>query len=253
MKLRYKICCLLFSLIVAAPLVRAAEAYNAIWGKANRYYQARNYDSAAILYERLAQDEPANAQLYYNLGNTYYRLNQIGRSVLNYERALKFDPDYRLAKDNLALAQSRIPNSIRQTKDIFFVSWWKQATAASRAGLWSVVALIFFVFSLSIWALRRFGKAAAWMLPQVATGALVLSIGVMILAYVSSMRASGHDRAVVMDSDLQLLEAQSKGAHPVLLPEGTVVTIDEQQNERVHVRLPDGRSGWVRAAGIEKI
>lgn len=253
MKLRYKICFLLFSLILSAPGVKAAGAYNAVWGKANRYYQTKNYDSAAILYEQLAQDRPANAQLYYNLGNTYYRLNQIGRSVLNYERALKLDPDYRLAKDNLALAQSRIPNSIRQTKDIFFVSWWKQATAASRAGLWSVVALIFFVFSLSIWALRRFGKTAAWMLPQVAAGALVLSIATMILAYVASLRASGHDRAVVMESDLQLLETQRKGTRPVLLPEGTVVTIDEQQSERVHVRLPDGRSGWVRVTGIEKI
>src|SRR4051812_15187191 len=88
----------------------AAPSYSAQWEKAGNFYSNKQYDSAAYYYEQIAALKPRNAAVYYNLGNSYYRLNLIGPAVLNYERALHIDPSYKEAQDNLSLTQSRITN-----------------------------------------------------------------------------------------------------------------------------------------------
>src|SRR4051812_17230234 len=94
------------------------------WKRGVAFYEQKEYDSAVYYFEQLAAMKPKDAVVYYNLGNTYYRLNRIAPAVLNYERALKVDPGYKDAKDNLALTQNRIPNRIAEAEDIFFVKWW---------------------------------------------------------------------------------------------------------------------------------
>src|SRR5690606_26240313 len=88
--------------------VFASGNYNDWWQKGNQYYEQKNYDSAAYYYNRIATLQPNDAEVYYNLVNTYYRLNLVGKAVLNYERALKYAPNHQLAADNLYLTQSRI-------------------------------------------------------------------------------------------------------------------------------------------------
>src|ERR1700744_3575460 len=83
----------------------AAGDSNMLWQKANELYQQKQYDSAAQCLEQIAALKPQNEIVYYNLGNTYYKLNKIAPAVLNYERALRINPDYKEAKDNLLLAQ----------------------------------------------------------------------------------------------------------------------------------------------------
>src|SRR5437867_3206445 len=91
-------------LLTGAVPSYAAGDHNATWQKGNAFYQQKQYDSAAFYYEQLAALKPQNAEIYYNIGNTYYRLNKIGPSVLNYERALKINPGYKEAHENLLLA-----------------------------------------------------------------------------------------------------------------------------------------------------
>ena len=100
-----------------------ASSANEWWQKGNKFYAQKQYDSAAYYYEKLAVQKPKDAVLYYNLGNSYYKLNDIGLAVLNYERALHLDPGYKDAEDNLILTQSRIANRIQGSEDIFFVRW----------------------------------------------------------------------------------------------------------------------------------
>src|SRR5579875_3894304 len=111
----------------------AADTYNNLWQKGNNYYQQKQYDSASYYYEQIAVRQPQNADVYYNLGNTYYKLNNIGLAVLNYRRALRINPDFKEAKDNLFLTESRINNRIPYSGDIFFIKWWKSLTRETRA------------------------------------------------------------------------------------------------------------------------
>src|SRR4051812_28063954 len=99
-------------LISAILLLSTLHTFAAVnttvqWQKAASFYAAKQYDSAAIYFEQVAAMKPRNADLYYNLGNSYYKLNKVALSILNYQRALRITPDHKLAQDNLALAQGR--------------------------------------------------------------------------------------------------------------------------------------------------
>ena len=238
--------------VLGASISFAAPAFNEIWQQANAHYQNKEYDKAAALYEQLAAGRPDNAAVYYNLGNAYYKLNQIGPAVLNYERALRVDPGHRLAADNLELTKSRIPNRVAETPDIFFVAWWKSATAAGLSEIWSVTALALFIIAIVLLALRRLDKAPGWMPRAVPAVALILTPLFLLLAYTSASRRADNRKAVVMEHDTPLHQTNGKkGINH--LPEGTVVTISELGKDKAEVRLPDGRTGWVDPQTLEKI
>lgn len=232
----------------------AAADHNSIWNKANTFYLQKQFDSAAFYYEQLAQLKPLNAEVYFNLGNTYYRLNKVGYAVLNFERALKVDPDYFNAKENLALARERISNHIRTADNIFFIRWWENITSADKAVLWSVSSLLIFIVFIGLIFLRRFNNSMKQRIPNQLVGILVIVfICLLTLSLVSTNRSISHDSAVVMQNDAPLQNVDLKGKPIALIPEGTTVSIINEKGEWTEVSLPDGRTGVVRSNLIIKI
>ncbi|RYZ53507.1 MAG: tetratricopeptide repeat protein [Sphingobacteriales bacterium] len=242
----------LFLLLPLLSLHAAAQGYNATWQQANAFYNAKQYDQAAGLYEKLAQSQAGNAEVFYNLGNTYYRLNRIGPAVLNFQRALQRDPGHRSATENLELTSSRIPNRIVEPQDIFFVSWWKSLTSAQLADVWAVLSLILFIAGLVLLLLRRWRKVPEHLGNRGAAIVLVVSFTFLLFAYTASERKMMRHKAVVMSHDAPFTDEGSKQAKS-LIPEGTTVTAMGEDQGRIRVILPDGRSGWMDASVLEKI
>ena len=73
--------------------------------KANDLYSKGDYSAASELYEQVLKTDQVAPELYYNLANSYYKMNETGRSILNYERALRIKPAYKAASVNLEMAQ----------------------------------------------------------------------------------------------------------------------------------------------------
>jgi tetratricopeptide (TPR) repeat protein len=231
----------------------AADSLNTAWQKASKYFQQKQYDSAIVYYESLADRQISNPELYYNLGNAYYKANKIGPAVLNYERALQINPDYREAQDNLTLTQSRIANRIQEPQDIFFVSWWKSLTKQSLAGTWSVISLVLFLLTLLIVLLRKWYQWPGWLQAQIPVLSAVLFFLALFFAYVSSQRQVRQDEAVVMAADTPFRQDSKTTKTQSLVPEGTVVELETEQADWAKVRLPDGRTGYIQKDALEKI
>ena len=231
-----------------------AGSYNLQWQKGNGFYQQKQYDSAAFYYEQIAALKPINAEIYYNLGNTYYRLNKIGFAILNYERALKIKPEYKEAKDNLLLAQSRISNNIHPAGDIFFIRWWSTITMPDNATTWAIIALVTFLLFIGMLLLKRLRKANGTNIPVQLPGILLLMLFCFLaLAFFSTRNSMQKTGAVVIESDAPLMNKELKGKPLLLVPEGTVVNIKEEKGDWAEVRLPDGRDGWIRQDHLNKI
>ncbi len=241
-------------LLQSALFSLAAGDFNYQWRKGNDLYTQKQYDSAAYYFEQIATLKPQNAEVYYNLGNTYYRLNMIGLSVLNFERALRINPEYKEAKDNLILAQSRISNHIPATKDIFFINWWQSLTRADKSTAWAVAALITFLLIIVIISIRYFQKAGKKHIPKQLPGILVfICLCLLVLAYVSGKNLEQHSGAVVMQNDAPLMNNEQKGKPVALIPEGTTIKINNERGTWIEVTLPDGRSGWLQQNLVTKI
>lgn len=224
-----------------------------VWKKANNFYNQKQYDSAAACYEQLAITTPADAMLYYNLGNAYYRMNKIGAAVYNYQKALCLNPGYKEAADNLALTESRISNRIPSVSDIFFVKWWHNLTLGRNSTMWSVVSLIIFVIIIALGFLKQFNKGSRIISAQLTGVFIVLLVCFLALAFVSSNHQSHSNLAVVMQNDAPLMNDQHTGKAQSLVPEGTTVTLLEQKGGWAQVRLPDGRVGWIQEGLVNKI
>jgi len=228
--------------------------HSSIWNKANSFYVQKQFDSAALYYEQLAKLKPLNAAVYFNLGNTYYRLNKVGSAVLNFERALKTDPDYFEAKENLALAKERVTGHIRPAENIFFVRWWENLTRADKAVSWSVSSVIVFIVFIGLIFLRRFNNQIKQRIPSQLVGIMFLVfIYLFTLSLISTNKSISHDSGVVMQQDAPILTKDMKGKPTVLVPEGTTVSIVKENGEWTEVSLPDGRTGVMRSNTIIKI
>lgn len=229
----------------------ARATVNDTWQRANGFYQQKNYDSAAFYYEQLAAQQPSDAVVYYNLGNAYYRLNKVSPAVLNYERALFFQPGFREAKENLALTQSRIPNRIQPADDIFFVNWWNNLTAGSKANGWAVAALFLFLLLVSGLVFRRTGKLVLPVQTYYIAAAIWLLSGV--IAHRAAQHAARTNAAVVMTNNMPFMVAPGQAKSQSLIPEGTTVLIESEKGEQAEVSLPDGRRGWMHTDGLERV
>jgi len=236
---------ILFIALFSFTCVQADDALPTYWKRATAYYQAKNYDSAASFYERLVAQGISDATLYYNLGNAYYRLNKIAPAILNYERALKIEPDFKQAHDNLLLTQMRIPNKVMVAQDIFFISWWKSMTNTKMASFWTYFAFLVFLvmFRGLVQNIIKLRKSSPW--PNQLIGFLAFMwVITMVLAYVASSNAANKHQAIVMKNDAPLLQPEAKSSKPLsLIPEGTKIRIMGTKGEYAEVALTDGRKG----------
>lgn len=231
----------------------AADNYQDLWQKGNSYFQQKQYDSAAVYYNKLAEKKPDNAVIYYNLGNAYYRLNNIGKAILNYERALKNDPDFTKASDNLYLTQGRINNRIQPLQKIFFVRWWQSMTAGNLSNAYAIAAIIIFLLAIAYFILSRLGSINFSLPPQATMAMIVLCTLLIILSLASAQNAVNDDYAIVLDEGAPLMLKPESGSSKSLIPEGTKVEIEDTQSAWYEVKLPDGRTGWIQHSMLERI
>ena len=240
--------------LLSAMHILANGNYTLEWNKGNNFYQQKQYDSAAYYFEKLTALNPENAEIYYNLGNTYYRLNKIPKAILNYERALRYKPMYKDARENLTLAQVRIANRIPYSSDIFFIKWWHSITQPDKATIWAIATLIPFCIFISALIIRRFNSASARFLPGQLLGILLVScFCFLVLAFFAARNREQYNGAVIMTNDAPLMNADLKGKPITLVPEGTTISITGRKDNWVEIRLPDGRTGWMQLSLMEKI
>lgn len=233
--------------------IQAADNTEALWRRGNELFKQKQYDSALACFRQVAAARPGIAEVYYNIGNTYYRLNQVAPAVLYYEKALHINPDYKEARENLAITQGRISNHINETPDIFFIRWWNTLTAGSLANLWAWLALATFITIVLIMLTNRLKKTSR-PIPGQVTGTLwFVWLCILALAWFAGRNSGSSNIAVVMQNDTPLMNSDLKGKPLVVMPGGTTVRIKSINGEYATVTLPDGRTGVVQTSLIQSI
>ena len=92
---------------------------------ANNDYANKNYLSASEKYENILSYNLESVELYYNLGNSYFKLDEIHKAIYNYEKALIIDQDFTEAKENIELSKLKLIDKIDEMPELFFISIYK--------------------------------------------------------------------------------------------------------------------------------
>ncbi|MBR1850108.1 MAG: tetratricopeptide repeat protein [Bacteroidales bacterium] len=223
---------------------------------AERAYQAGNYDEAASAYEQILEQGLESAALYYNLGNTYYRLGQNGRAILNYERALRLKPNDRDTRENLALAESHTTDRIATLPQFFALRWWESLLGALAPTSWRLILLVLLASTAALVVLTlladQYTKRRNYAIG--ATGAILLLALCTVVTIASSARLQRHNQAVVTQQAVVVKGSPERDSvDKFIIHEGTKVTIDESLSGWHKIRLADGNTGWLMQADCEII
>jgi len=239
---------LMLLLPMAAHAVTKAEADSA--------YVRGQYQQAIAHYEALLK-QGASADLYYNLGNAYYRTENIPEAVLNYERALLLSPGDRDIRFNLQIARSKTFDKIVPESEMFFVTWYRSLVSMMSVDGWArtalvalaltIILLLVYLFSERIW-LRKAGFFGGVAL-------LVLFVGANIFAWQQKKDLLNRKGAIIFAPAVTVKSTPAaNGTDLFILHEGTKVVItDGSMKEWKEIRLADGKEGWIESKHIRVI
>ena len=235
--------------------LNAADAQQ-LFQEANQAYTGGNYASAAEKYETILKQNIFSKDLYFNLGNSYYRLNQIGKAVLNYERAYRLTPSDGDIQQNLTIARSRIVEDIEPVSSIFLIRWWRGLRELMSVDAWSICGVLFLwigIGGIALWLLgtERLLKKRGFI---TGTAMIPLSILLFLLANNAKNEAYSTQYAIIISRETPFRTSPDANAAPsALLHEGIKIQVLDKIANLSKVRLPNGEEGWLEENTIEKI
>ena len=243
---------LVVCLISSVQLVSAATK-----AEADQAYQENKFTDAITAYEAILETEGESADIYYNLGNCYYKTKNIAKAVLNYERAWLLKPGDADIRFNLELARSKTVDQITPTSEVFIVTWIKNITNLMSEKEWGITAIISFLLLLIGLALYIFGNRI--ILKKIgfiaAAFFLIVCISANMFANGQKNKIVNRSGAIVMSPTITVKSTPNEsGTDLFVLHEGTKVYIeDDSMKGWKEIRLEDGKEGWLPASAIEVI
>ncbi|MBP1676167.1 MAG: Tetratricopeptide 1 repeat-containing protein [Bacteroidetes bacterium] len=247
---------LIFIFAVLMSVSGAVTSQNNPLKKANDLYSRGDYEGAAVAYEQIIKEQGVAPELYFNLGNAYYKLNETGKSILNYERALRLDPSYDDARFNLNLAGQKVVDNVVQVPSFFLVRWLDILTKQFNSNQWFVVSLTIFILSLVGFLIFVFGvdvrlRKLSFYIAGVFLGAALVTL---FFSGIRKNQLMGHKEAVIMSGVIVVKSSPDKsGTDLFQLHEGTKVKVKSSLGEWTEIVVGNGGVGWVENNAIEKI
>ena len=240
-------------LLLATAISAAAQTPQALMQQGNEAYTKGDFAAAVQAYNAVLDAGYQSADLYYNLGNAHYRLEEYGLSILNYERALRLRPNFRDAKENLDLVDSKTEDNISQLPEIFLVQWAHNVVAWFSPTGWRVCTLILLAILGALVVLFLLSRDYSWR-----KGALIGGIATLVLLLLciactisSTVRYNRHNQAIVtVPMAVVKSSPEENSVDKLSLHEGTKVGIDETLGEWHKIHISDGNSGWLTATDV---
>ena len=249
-------------LILTLPASFAATAVQ----QADSAYNKKNFQDALYYYQAAAEKDGVSSDLYYNMGNTYYRLGDLGHAVLNYRRALALDPSNEEARLNLEFVRTKITDkpeddsTFLRNVHLKIISWMSpDAWAWTSMGVFALMIglIAIYLFAPSVNA-RKVGFFGAFVM-------LFIFIYTLYVAWSSANAYNGNGRAVVTApvTNLRSTPASSNSSADKVVPihEGTELIIldslatpdDPKVPLWYDVKINNTSRAWLPAADVEKV
>ena len=216
--------------------------------KANQAYAQGYFKEAISGYESLIRAGQWSANVFYDLGNAYFRTGDFGRAILNYERALALEPHHPEATANLQIARDEAHALEMQS------SWLDRYLQFASVNQYSITASV--VFWIAAFCLARLIFARR------RSAAMVVLLLVMLLVFAGAIFAvwqlergsKGSALAIVIGKDVQARLATADTANSILaLPPGSEVQILSTRGDWTYAALPNNLRGWIPAKNAERV
>ena len=248
--------------LMALPLLpnpaQAAESYpDSLWRAGVEAYCAGDYASALLDWEQVRSAGLVSRELYYNLGDAYFKNGELAPAILWWERALRLDPSDADVRYNLEYARALTQDRIDEVPEIFFEQWGHALCYLLPSNTWAVLSLIGLALTAALALLFLLGSSSGKRRLGFFAGiaALLLTLLCWDMAQWQRTEARRQDMAIVMRPVSSVKSSPSAdGAKDLfILHEGTRVRILDNVSGFSNIELADGRQGWIPSGDISVI
>lgn len=224
--------------------------------KGNELYKNGKYEQAIDAYNSELGAKKQSAELYFNLGNCYYKLNKVAPAIYNYEKALVLSPNDSDIQNNLKFAQKRTVDEIKVVPKVGFAKLLRDFTGMHHYNNWAWIAVAFSALFL-VCFLGYYFSALTLNKRLFFFGMFVMLVAVVISVSSAAFEKSyfKNERPAIVFAEMTEVksEPQKMGAAVVVLHEGTKVFVKETVDNWKKVQLTDGTEGWIDSEAIQEV
>jgi tetratricopeptide (TPR) repeat protein len=219
-----------------------------VFAKANQDYSEGHFQEAVDGYQNLVSAGQRNANLFYNLGNAWFRLGNFGEAILNYERTLALDPHHPEAAANLLLVRDEA-RALELKR-----AWLDRYVEAGTSTQYSIAVSIAFWFVVFCAARLFFSRRRSAALVSLIILSIAVFAGAVFALYSLETGRKGRALAIVTGKKIEARLATADNANSVLaLPPGSEIKVLSQRGDWLYAALPNDLRGWIPANGAQLV
>ncbi|MDU1904736.1 MAG: SH3 domain-containing protein [Dysgonomonas sp.] len=223
-------------------------------------YQDGNFRKVIEILEAEIKEQKENGyvspELYYNLGNAYFRMNEFADAILNYERAQLYAPGDRDITHNIEYTQTKIEDKILTADNFFLKIWFDGLQNLLPSNSWAIISIVFFLVFVACLFLFFFSPALKLKKAGFYIG-IVLFVSLIftnIFAFRQKGKIETRDTAIVMAGSAPVVSSPNTTSKELfILHSGTKVVITKTDGEWYEIEIANGSVGWVQKEKVEII
>ena len=230
--------------------------YDDLVQRGNNFYKNEQYEEAISVYKRVIENNHESAPLYYNIGNSYFRLGRLGYAILYYEKALKLNPADEDAQYNLRLANARIVDKIKELPEVPILVYWDIIVTSFTLDVWLTVFVVFWLLFLGCIAVYFLVGRMRIQRLSVMFGlfnlTMIFIIGIFLIS--SLHRENTADFGILLNSTVTAKTSPDASQNDAfVIHEGIKFQIEERVSDWAKIKLADGKVGWLLNDTFEAI
>ena len=223
-------------------------AEHPLFTKGNTAYANDSIAEAITIYDSILTSGRESSELYYNLGNCYYKNNDWANAIWHYEKSLQLRTNVQ-AKENLALTKLKIIDRIEALPQLFYKKWWINIQELLSTHHWQYLAILSILLTLLFGILNKLlnKNTRKYYI-------LFLSISLLLLLISNSAYQNKIDKkeAIIFSSVVVVNSAPTSNSTELFtLHSGTKLEIIDRIGNWIHIKIANGNSGWILQSSVK--
>jgi len=239
------------------PVFASEGNFNDIFKKANNFYKRGMYQKALDSYKLIEENAYKSSELYYNMANTYAKLNKFGYAILYYEKSLLLNPNNGDAQYNLNIVNKKNIDKIINEAGKAEMAGVNEIYNFLRGLYTPFLIYVFVIFWIPVWLIlifKKFGKFKSNAYTFLAILFVLVSMFNLILIAGNYYALNEIKLGVAVISEINVIDGPDESYKEIFkIHEGLKVRITDERENWYRIMLPNGNVGWVKKSDLKKI
>jgi tetratricopeptide (TPR) repeat protein len=246
-----------FLLVIVMPVYAfGSDEAGVLLKKGNDQYAKGLYKDAIATYQKIVDDGHQSALVYYNLGNAYFKNEDVPSALLYYEKAHKLSPGDEDINYNIQFANQKTTDKVDAGTEFFITKWWHSFILGFSLTTLAVITVLLFISGSALLIVYRFTNSVGIKKLSFYLALVLLLSGFasMFIADRQEQYFDAHHGAIIFSTSVNVKSGPAPNSKNLfLIHEGTKVQILENNNGSMKIRLANGSEGWINASDAKEI